>query len=192
MELARFRSYRSPPMKSAECSRDSAQWHGSRRDHEGIESAPVRRRRRGRAERNSDGDRAFEFGNANLGCEFLDDAPYGLLRYALPPSSTRATHAPKKRSASIPAALSIRPPDHTPKPGREWFGRDRPFRSVHDCAMPFALLQVAESQLGELMATESAGQRDRKQRPLTFTLQPLPVLCQPPCVPVRRATSCRV
>jgi hypothetical protein len=98
MELARFRSYRSPPMKSAECSRDSAQWHGSRRDHEGIESAPVRRRRRGRAERNSDGDRAFEFVNANLGCEFLDDAPYGLLRYAFPPSSTRATHTPKKRS----------------------------------------------------------------------------------------------
>jgi hypothetical protein len=30
--------------------------------------------------------------------------------------------------------------------------------------MPFTLLQVAESQLGEFMATESAGQQDGKQR----------------------------
>jgi hypothetical protein len=37
-----------------------------------------------------------EFSNANLGCEFLDDVPYGLLRYAFAPSSTRATHAPEK------------------------------------------------------------------------------------------------
>ncbi len=48
--LARFRSYRSPPRKSAERSRDNAQWSESRRGQEGIESVSVRRRRRGRAE----------------------------------------------------------------------------------------------------------------------------------------------
>ena len=45
--------------------------------------------------------------------------------------------------------------------------------------MPFALLQVAESQLGELMATESTGQREGKQRPITFALQALTVGCLP-------------
>lgn len=37
-----------------------------------------------------------EFGNANLGCEFLDDVPYGLLGYAFAPSCTRAAHTPEK------------------------------------------------------------------------------------------------
>ena len=50
--------------------------------------------------------------------------------------------------------------------------------------MPFALLQVAESQLGELMATNSAGQQEGKQRPITFALQPLAVWCLPECVPL--------
>jgi hypothetical protein len=45
---------------------------------------------------------------------------------------------------------------------------------IHNCPMPFALLQVAESRLGEFMATESAGHQDGKQRPITFALQPLP------------------
>ncbi len=41
--------------------------------------------------------------------------------------------------------------------------------------MPFALLQVAESQRGELMATESTGQKEGKQRPITFARQSLAV-----------------
>ena len=50
--------------------------------------------------------------------------------------------------------------------------------------MPFALLQVAESQLGELVATESTGQQKGKQRPITFALQPLAVWCLPECLPL--------
>src|SRR5262249_23096881 len=34
---------------------------------------------------------------------------------------------------------------------------------VHDCPMAFALLQVAECQLGELMAAEPAGQQEGEQ-----------------------------
>jgi hypothetical protein len=52
--------------------------------------------------------------------------------------------------------------------------------------MPFALLQVAESQLGEFMPTESAGQQDGKQRAITFALQPLPVWRLPECLPLFR------
>ncbi len=50
--------------------------------------------------------------------------------------------------------------------------------------MPFALLQVAESQPGELMATESARQQDGKQSPITFALQSLPVWRLPQCLPL--------
>jgi hypothetical protein len=35
--------------------------------------------------------------------------------------------------------------------------------------MPFTQLEVAESQLGELMTTESAGQQEGKRRPITFS-----------------------
>jgi L-asparaginase len=55
---ARFRFCRSRPMKSSGCSRGSVLWSGPRRGQEGIESAPVHRRRRGRAERNFDEDHA--------------------------------------------------------------------------------------------------------------------------------------
>src|SRR5579864_1305253 len=37
-----------------------------------------------------------EFGNANLGGEFLDDMPDQLFRNSVAPSSTRATHTPEK------------------------------------------------------------------------------------------------
>ena len=50
--------------------------------------------------------------------------------------------------------------------------------------MPFALLQVAESQLGEFMATESTGQQEGKQRPITFALEPLAVWCLPERLPL--------
>ena len=50
--------------------------------------------------------------------------------------------------------------------------------------MPFALLHVAESQFGELMATESTCQQEGKQRPITFALDLLPVWCLPKCLPL--------
>ena len=55
---------------------------------------------------------------------------------------------------------------------------------VYDCPMPFALLQVAEGQLRELVATESTGQQYGKQRPVAFALQPLAVWCLPECLPL--------
>lgn len=50
--------------------------------------------------------------------------------------------------------------------------------------MPFALLQVIESQLGELVATESTCNQEGKQRPITFALEPLPVWCLPQSLPL--------
>jgi hypothetical protein len=50
--------------------------------------------------------------------------------------------------------------------------------------MAFALLQVAECQLGELMTTEPTGQQEGKQRPITFALQPLAVWCLAECLPL--------
>ena len=58
---------------------------------------------------------------------------------------------------------------------------------VHDCPMPFALLQVAESQRGEFLPTESAGQQESKQRPITLALQPLLVWRLPECLRLFRS-----
>src|ERR1700676_5417629 len=48
--------------------------------------------------------------------------------------------------------------------------------------MPFALLQVAEIQLGELMLTKPAGQELCQQRPITFAFQSLAVGRLPKCL----------
>ena len=50
--------------------------------------------------------------------------------------------------------------------------------------MPFALLEVADSQLGEFVATESTGQQYRKQCPITFALELLAVWCLPERLPL--------
>jgi hypothetical protein len=47
--------------------------------------------------------------------------------------------------------------------------------------MPFTLLEVSESQRGELVATESTCQQQRKQRPITFPYQSLAIGCLPEC-----------
>lgn len=97
--------------------------------------------------------------NANLGGELLDDMPDELFRYSFAPSSSGAAHTPEK----FPRVNcgSLRPVVQAgcaPNPGREWFANVTSVSAqVYDRPMPFALLQVAESQLGELMATETAG-----------------------------------
>jgi hypothetical protein len=64
-------------------------------------------------------------------------------------------------------------------------GQDTVFSpQVHDCPIPFALPQVAESQFGRFMPTDSTGQQEGKQRPITFALQPLAVRCLPECLPL--------
>src|ERR1039457_5206742 len=55
---------------------------------------------------------------------------------------------------------------------------------VHDCPMPFALLYVVESQLGEFVATESTCKQEGKQCPITLALQPLAVWRLPKCLPL--------
>ena len=104
-----------------------------------------------------------EFTDARLCGEFLDDVPHGLLRYALAPSSTRATHTPEKppRFNSGSCCPSVNQAIH---PIRNRNGSDVTGLSaqVHDGPMRFALLQVAESELCDLMATESAGQQQGK------------------------------
>src|ERR1035438_4676321 len=100
-----------------------------------------------------------ELADARLYGEFLDDVPYGLFRYALAPSSTRATHTPEKppRFDSGSFCPSVNQAIH---PIRDGNGSDVTGLSaqVHDDPMPIALLQVAESELCDLMATESTGQ----------------------------------
>ena len=126
-----------------------------------------------------------EFGNANLGGELLDDVPNQLFRYSFAPSSTGATHTPEElprlNSGSLCPFVQ-----QALYPIRDGNGSNVTSLSaqVHDCPMPFALLQVAESQLGKFMPTESTGQSEGKQRPITFALQPRAVRCLPECLPL--------
>ena len=124
-----------------------------------------------------------EFGNANPGGELLDHVPDELFRYSFSPSSTGATHMPEKLTPVNSGRLCpfVQQAMH---PIRDGNGSNVTGLSaqVHDRPMPFALLQVAESQRGELMATESAGQQEGKQRPITFALQALAIWCLPECM----------
>ena len=172
-------------MKSAGCSRGSVRWSGPRRGQEGIESVPVHRRRRGRAERNFDGDRAVRVCHANLGGELLDDMPDELFRYGFAPSSTGATHTPEEASPrQFRRPLSSRPAGHAPNPGREWFERDQPFRS--GLRLPNALRAAAGGRKSDrrVRAPESTGQQEGKQCPITFALELLAVWCLPECLPL--------
>ncbi len=45
--------------------------------------------------------------------------------------------------------------------------------------MPFALLQLINRQLGELVAPESTSKEDSKQRPIAFAFKAFPVWCLP-------------
>ena len=125
----------------------------------------------------------YEFVNANLNGELLDDMPDELFRYSLTPSSTGATHTPEKlpRVNSGGVCPVIQQVMH---PIRDGNGSNVTSLStqVHDCPMTFALLQMAESQLGELVATESTGQQQGKQCPITFALELLAVGCLPECL----------
>ena len=53
---------------------------------------------------------------------------------------------------------------------------------VKACPMPFTLLKMADSQAGELMATESACEQHGKPRSITFALHPLALWCLPECL----------
>lgn len=46
---------------------------------------------------------------------------------------------------------------------------------IHDCPMPFALLEMANSQRGEFVATEPASKKYGKQSPISFAFDPLAV-----------------
>ena len=98
-----------------------------------------------------------EFADANLGGELLDDMPDELFRYSFAPNSTRATHPPQKaaRANSGGRCPLIQKAMH---PIRDGNGPNVTTLSaqVHDCPMPFALLEMAHGQVGELVPPESA------------------------------------
>ena len=50
---------------------------------------------------------------------------------------------------------------------------------VHDCPMPFLLLQVIKRQFGDLVASESASKQEGEQRTIAFALEPFPVWGSP-------------
>jgi hypothetical protein len=126
-----------------------------------------------------------EFGNANFGGELLDDVPDQLCRSSFAPSSTGATLTPEELSHVNSGSLCPFV-QQAMYPIRDGNGSNVISLSaqVHDCPMPFALLPVAESQLGKFMPTESTGQQEGKERPITFALQPLAVRCLPECLPL--------
>src|SRR5215475_6014662 len=158
-------------MRSAGCSRGNAQWSARKRAREEIESAPVRRRRRGRAERNFDGDRGREFANANLGGELLDDVPDQLFRHSFAPNLAGAAYTPKETTGldSSRRRPVIQKPGH---PVRNWDGSNVTSlpAEVHNCPMPLALLKMANGQHRQLMPPKPAGEQKCKKRPITFTL----------------------
>ena len=104
-----------------------------------------------------------ELGNANPGGELLYDVPDELFRNSLSPCSTGATHTPEKLAPVNSGRLCpfVQQAMH---PIRDGNGSNVTSLSpdVHDRPLPFALLQVAESEIGELMATESTGQQEGK------------------------------
>ncbi|HEX8813207.1 MAG TPA: hypothetical protein VF742_14560, partial [Terracidiphilus sp.] len=55
---------------------------------------------------------------------------------------------------------------------------------VHDCPMPFALLEMAHGQAGELVPTESAREQEGQQCPITLALHLLLVGGLPQCLPL--------
>jgi hypothetical protein len=97
-----------------------------------------------------------KFADAYFGGELLDNMPYELFRYRLAPNYTGATHTPEE-----PACINSGGPcaviQQAMHPNRDGNGSNVTTLSarVHDCPMPFSLLNVADSQPGELVSTES-------------------------------------
>ena len=98
-----------------------------------------------------------KFADANFGGELLHDMPDELFRYSFAPNSTCATHPPEKvaRANSGGPCPVIQKAMHSIRDGN---GPNVTTLSaqVHDCPMPFALLEMAHAQVGELVPPESA------------------------------------
>ena len=84
-----------------------------------------------------------------------------LFRYSLSTSSTGATHVPEKPACVNSGRLCpfVQQAMHPIRDGNS-SNVTSLSAQVHDRPMPFALLQVAEGQISELMATESTGQQE--------------------------------
>jgi hypothetical protein len=114
-----------------------------------------------------------EFRDADLCGEFLNDVPDKLFCYSVAPGSASAADTTEEmprfdtRSLRPFAQLRIHP---------IWNGNGENVASlssqIHNCPMPFALLQMVESQRGKLATTKSAGKHQGEQVPIPFALQP--------------------
>src|SRR5215469_9699285 len=71
-------------------------------------------------------------------------------------------------------------------PIRDWNGSNVASFSaqVHDCPLPLALLKVVDGQTGYFVATQSAGEQYRQERPIPFALDPLAIRCLPEYLPL--------
>src|SRR5215469_12118042 len=115
-----------------------------------------------------------EFADATLGGKLFDDVPNELLRNTLARNSTSATHT-AEQAARVHSG-GFRPVvQQAVDPIRDWNGSNVASFSaqVHDCPVSFALLKVAEGQTGYFVATQSAGEQYRQERPIPFALDPL-------------------
>ena len=126
-----------------------------------------------------------KFADADLAGELLHDMPDELLRDGFAPNPTCATHPPEKatRANSCGRCPVIQQAMHPIRGGN---GPNVTTLSpqVHDCPMPFALLKVAHGQAGELVPTESTGEKQGKQRSITFALDLLLTGCLPERLPL--------
>ena len=101
-----------------------------------------------------------ELRDADLGGKLLDDVPDEFLRHPFAPNFARAAHAAKEAAAGNSSGFHpvvqetmdpIRDGDRSNVPGLP--------TQVYDCPMPFALLEMANSQPGEFVPTEPASKQ---------------------------------
>ena len=100
-----------------------------------------------------------ELANASFGGKLLDDVPDQLFRHRFTPDPSGAAHTAEEAAGANPC--NCRPVVHkTMHPIRNGDGSNvTSFTAqVNDRPVPFALLKVPYSQLGEFVAAKSAGE----------------------------------
>ena len=110
-----------------------------------------------------------ELGDADLGSKLLDDVPDELFCHPFTPNVSSAAHAAEKAASGNSSGLHpvVQETLHP-----IWDGDGSNVTSlpaqIHDCRMPFALLEMANGQPGEFVATEPASEKYGKQCPAPF------------------------
>ena len=124
-----------------------------------------------------------KFANANLSGELLDDVPDQLFRHSFAPDPASAADPAKKtpHGNSGGRCPSIQQFVH-PIRNRNSSNVTSLSPQVYDSPVAFALLKVAEGQLGEFVATKAAGKQQSQQCTIAFALDLSTVWSLPECL----------